>query len=71
LADNPGLEGARQAVPAAAIAQKQQSRGPNWKSAAALPGPTDWEKKEVRHKLAGRPQSAATARFAAFAQRGF
>jgi hypothetical protein len=28
---------------AAALAQKQQSRGPNWKSIAALPGPTDSE----------------------------
>jgi hypothetical protein len=37
----PFVRGAWQAVPAAALAQKPQSRGPNWKSTAALPGPTD------------------------------
>jgi hypothetical protein len=45
-------------------AQLEKHRGSAWTNRL-------WEKKEVRHKLAGRPQSPATARFAAFAQRGF
>jgi hypothetical protein len=59
-------------VPAAALgtktakpqAQLEKHRGSAWTNRL-------WEKKVLRHKLARQPQSAATARFAAFAWRGF